>query len=371
VTTLLSFIVVIGIIVFVHELGHFLAAKSCGMKVEIFSLGFGNKIFSKTYKETEYRIAWIPLGGYVKIAGMIDESMDPDFKGEDYEYESKNAFQKFFVLSAGVVMNFILAIIIYSVMIFIQGIAEIDSTYIGSVGEGYPAEKAGLLEGDKIISVDNIQIEKWEEISKIVHKKIEEPVLFELERDNTVIKKEIITVENETLIDDKIVKVGIIGIGPRVFYKEISVFTSIAEGAKLTWFWAKMGVVSIKMMITGEAGIKDLGGPIIVAKMSGDSARGGIKTFMSFIAFISINIGFLNLLPIPALDGGHLVYILIEGITRRKVKTSIKMRIQQIGILFLLTLMIFVIFNDINRVVNDDFGPSSSNKEEQVEGEDK
>ena len=350
--TLISFIIVLGIIVLVHEFGHYAAAKLTGMKVEVFSIGFGKKLIGKKIGETEYRLAWIPLGGYVKISGMVDESLDPEggIKGEPYEFESKSSLQKGFVITAGVLMNFLLAIFIYSSIILFTGIGEADSTFISQVIADKPAEKAGLLVGDKIVEINNTTINTWQEMSKIIHSNPEQTLNLVIEREQNKIEKVVIPEAAETLIDGAIQKVGLIGIAPKVVFRDASLFESLSGGVETTVQWTKVGILSIKMLVTGEASLKDLGGPIMIAEMSGKSAKRGIQSFLAFIAFISINIGFLNILPIPMLDGGHLVYIIIEGVTRKKISTKIKLKIQQLGMAILLTLMIFAVFNDISRV---------------------
>ncbi len=357
-TTILSFIVVLGIIVFVHELGHFLAAKATGMKVETFSLGFGRKIIGKTIGDTDYRIAWIPLGGYVKISGMVDESLDPEggIKGESYEFESKNIFQKMFVISAGVIMNFLLAIVIYSVMTFSMGISELNpDAVVGETAEGFPAQKAGLVKNDKIIAINDITINSWKEMSEVIHANPEKELIIKILRNETeTIELKLTTQKQKTIIDDEFKEVGLIGISPNFTKRDASIMESISQGLETTWGWTKLTTLSLKMLIVGDASVKDLGGPIMIAEMSGRSAEAGIGPFFAFIAFISISIGFLNILPIPVLDGGHLVYIIIEGITRRKININIKLKIQQVGMALLLVLMVFTLFNDVDRFMGKD-----------------
>ncbi|PID30475.1 MAG: RIP metalloprotease RseP [Candidatus Cloacimonadota bacterium] len=350
--TILSFSVVICIIVFVHELGHYLAARLTGMRVEVFSLGFGKSIFQFQKGDTIYKLSMIPLGGYVKIAGMVDESLDgkESIEKKDDEFESKNSLQKLFVLSAGVIMNFLLAIFLYTLIIYSQGVGEINGTYIGSFQENFPAKDSGLMINDKIIKINSKPISEWEEISSIVHSKPNEEISITVNRAKEELTFKIKTIPTETVLDGKKVNIGLLGIGPSIVKKSLSFYDSFIRGLDLTYNWTKMSVMTIKMLISGEAGVKDLGGPVMIAKMSGDSAKNGFISFLGFIAFLSINIGFLNLLPIPALDGGHMVYVIIEAITRRKLSFDLKVKIQTFGMLFLFTLMIVVIFNDISRV---------------------
>ncbi|MBN1968345.1 MAG: RIP metalloprotease RseP [Candidatus Delongbacteria bacterium] len=351
-TTMLSFILVLGIIVFVHELGHFLAAKLTGMNVEVFSLGFGKSLVEYHRNGTTYKIGFLPLGGYVKITGMVDESLqnESDITGRDFEFESKSPLARLFVLSAGVMMNFLLAFTIYSVMIFTQGVSEVDGTKIGDFQEGYPAITSGLQIGDSIIKVNNNIITKWEQVSEIVHSSPNKEIKLTVDREGSELDFTMTSKSTETIIDGEKKEVGLLGISPALISKDVSIFTAVAKGAETTFFWIKMSIVTIKMLATGEAGVQDLGGPLMIAKMSGESAKQGFTTFLAFIAFISVNIGFLNILPIPMLDGGHMIYILAEVITRRKVSTKTKIKIQTFGMMFLFTLMIIVIYNDIGRL---------------------
>ncbi len=352
-TTLVSFIVLLGIIVFIHELGHYIAAKLTGMRVEIFSLGFGRALVKKQWGETEYRIAWIPLGGYVKISGMIDESMDKESqKGEPYEFESKNFFQKSFVILAGVIMNFVLAVFIYSFITFINGIPEVHSTVVRGFSEGSPAETAGIKIGDTVNGVNGTPVQNWSELTEIIHNRPGEELLVTVSRADSVLIFPVKTIAVRTLVEGEMKEIGLIGIFSDTEIKNASVLESLSEGSKTSWYWIKIGWLSIKMLITGEASLRDLGGPIMIAQMSGESARAGIWVYLAFIAFISVNIGFLNILPIPLLDGGHFMFILYEGITRRKIPQNIKFRILQAGMLILFILMIIVVINDTGRIIN-------------------
>ncbi len=353
--TIISFILVLGIIVFIHELGHFTAAKLTKMRVETFSIGFGKKLISKKMGETEYQIALIPLGGYVKISGMVDESLDPTggIKGEDYEFESKNFFQKAFFISAGVIMNFLLAIVIYTFSTYSTGI-PVATSKITKVREGFPAAQMNIMAGDSILEVNNKSFATGSEYAKYIAKKIDGKALeIKLLRNGSILTKKITpkVVEYPDIKNDlQLLKRGLIGIELNIIQQQISFFESFIEALKTTKNLTDMGIISLKLLITGKASLKELGGPIMIAKMSGESAKHGIHSLLLFIAFISINIGFLNILPIPMLDGGHLVYIIIEAIIRRRINTEIKYKIQVIGFLLVMSLSIFAIFNDIARI---------------------
>lgn len=348
--TLIAFIIVIGVIVFVHEFGHFIAAKLVGIRVERFSLGFPPKVVSKRIGDTEYCISWIPLGGYVKMAGMVDESLDgTGITGAPWEFESKNTWQKAFVLFSGVLMNFLLAVFLYGFITLVVGIGEIRTTEVNRVREGFPAAQAGIQPGDVILAVDGSTVQKWEQMSKIIHNKPEETVVVRWQRDGVIFEVPIQTRTELVLDRTKMKPIGLIGIEPVIHYRRAGLFEALGRGTLTTAGIVGLGVVSVKMLITGEASLKDLVGPIGIARLSGESVRMGILPFLGFIAFISVSIGFLNILPLPVLDGGHLLTIFIEGIRGRRISTKVKMAVQQVGLLLLLILMGVIVYNDILR----------------------
>jgi regulator of sigma E protease len=362
-TTLLSFIVVIGIIILVHELGHFLAARSCGIRVKVFSIGFGPTITSWIKGDTEYRLAWIPLGGYVQMAGMIDESLDSEdsITGAPDEFMSKNTLQKAFVISAGVIMNMLLAFVIYVLLAWIWGAANpSNEAVIGGRVEGMPAALAGIEAGDRIFSVAGETVHSWEELASAIHQYPEQEIeLGYLRAADTLF---VSLVPNAGVLPEK-GKVGLIGIEPEYEIQAVGPLEGVLLGAQKTWMVTRMASQTITSLVTAEAGLKDLGGPIMIAQMSGESARSGVMSFLAFIAFISINIGFLNILPIPVLDGGHLVYILIEAVIGRPIAPKVKLWIQQAGMVLILLLMLIVMKNDIQRIITG----SPDTTEEQVE----
>ena len=348
--SILSFIAVLGIIVFVHELGHFLAAKLVGIRVEQFSLGFPPKMIGRKWGETEYMISWLPLGGYVKMAGMIDESLDDKpLTGAPWEFMSKNFFQKVFAISAGVIMNFILAFVIYTIITLNLGIGEVGSAKIGAVEAGMPADSLGLQRGDLIIAVNGDSIADWSAMAKVIHSYPEQEIEISWMREGEVFSGKVMTVADETIVGDEIKTVGLIGIGPHVDRRPAGFVESVISGGRTTVEIAGLSILTIKMLVTGQAGIKDLVGPVGIVHFSGESARSGMVVFFGFIAFISVNIGFLNILPIPALDGGHLVYIVIESVIRRPISSKVKIIVQQVGMALLLVLLLVISYNDIMR----------------------
>ncbi|MAJ44655.1 MAG: RIP metalloprotease RseP [Candidatus Marinimicrobia bacterium] len=352
---ILSFIILLSVLVFVHELGHYMAARSVGMRVEKFYIGynlFGLGI-KKMYNETEYGIGLFPLGGYVKVAGVIDESLDPNSTGGPDEFNSKSPLQKIWFLSAGVIMNMLLAFFVFSFITFNLGIGEIDnSSKIGNTVANFPAESIGIQSGDEIIEINSKSISTWDELTSIIYDKPNEIIELKWKRNDEIISGSVRTKANERLIEDEIREIGMIGIGPVVTQKEVGLLHSLSDGYKKTVYWFVMTVKSLSMIFTGSASLDDIGGPIMIAKMAGESAKAGIWNWLNLMAIISINLAFLNILPIPGLDGGHIFFTAIEGIIQRDLPVRLKLGIQQFGMLLLFSLMIIVIYNDIARLFN-------------------
>ena len=350
-TTILATAVVLGILIIVHELGHFLAAKISNVRVEIFSLGFWPRMTGKKIGDTDYRISWIPLGGYVKLAGMIDESMDGEtLKGEPWEFMSKTPMQKIFIITAGVIMNIILAALIFSVITFTAGIGEVgESTVISGVVNEYPAAEAGMAVGDMVVSLDGNPINTWAEMTEYIHSRPNTELLVSWKRDGELFSRTILTRAEKRPVDGRIKILGMIGIRPEVTIRDAGLFESIQVGIAATYFWGRLTFSALGMLIAGEESFKSIGGPIFIAKLAGDSARTGIDSLFRLIAVLSVNLAILNILPIPAFDGGHLVVIIIEWIKKGPLAVKTKMVIQQVGFAIFLVIAVLVIFNDLTR----------------------
>lgn len=388
-TTLISFIILLGILVTIHELGHFLAARSVGVYVEKFSIGMPPRIFTITSKNkgwlfrlffykrvgdsfkwapifetffnkrnrigtnTEYVIALLPLGGYVKMAGMLDENMDATIYGKDDEFMSKPLWAKIWILSAGVLMNILLAIFIFSSIGYFQGIPEYSKDpVVFQLQENMPAEQAGILPGDRITKIGNAYISTWEDMTNVIHAKPLENLEITIDRSgqskNFSLKTSFTLIPQNGVIDT----IGIIGISPEFYYKNIDLTASILIGIDRTISSFDLIISSIGMLFSGSASVRDLGGPIMIAQLAGQTAEAGLIPYFTFMALLSVNLAFLNILPIPGLDGGHIFIHLIEGVIRKPLTIKTKMVIQQIGMAFLLMLMFTVIFSDITRLFN-------------------
>ena len=389
-TFLWATIFVLGVLIFVHELGHFIAARSVGIRVDRFSIGFpprfisitsisdgwnfrvyfyknegGKLIWGPVYERqiqrmgraesgTEYVLALIPLGGYVKMAGMIDESMDTYVTDAPYEFMSKPTWAKIWVLCAGVIMNLITAFIIFSGIAYVQGKADIlDEPIVSEVRNDMPAQEAGILSGDRITAIDGSTINTWKELTNVIHKIPNTPILLTIERGENKFNISLITTSMIVPNSDKMMDtLGAIGIVPQIIYSDIFWDEALSAGVVATFNSVGMIIMSLQMLTTGAASVSDLGGPIMIAQLAGQTANEGWIPLLSFMALISVNLAFLNILPIPGLDGGHIFIILIESVIRRPLTLKARMVIQQIGMTFLLILMVTVVFNDITRLFN-------------------
>ncbi len=352
-TTILAFLFVIGIPIFLHELGHYTAARLTGMRVEKFYIGFNlfGLGIKKVINGTEYGIGVFPLGGYVKISGMVDESLDPSTTGADYEFQSKNTFQKLFFLSAGVLMNFLLTICIVAGLTFINGIGELDNRpIIGQVMPESPADNVGLVEGDIILEINQHSFSTWTEMTGVIQQNPLEEIHILWQHEGQKLSGTVITDSTRQMIDGEIKLVGMLGIGATVNMRNASFPESIIAGVQRTYYWLKMMLDSLKALVTGGASFKDFVGPIFFAKVAGETAQNGLVSLLGLMALLSVNLGLINILPIPGLDGGHALMALVEGVFRRKLPLSIKMGIQQIGVLFLLLLFVYIFVNDILRL---------------------
>ncbi len=351
-TTLLATVFVLGILIFFHELGHFLVAKKSGIRVERFSLGFPPKLIGKKIGDTEYCISWVPLGGYVKMAGE-----DPDqkeIKGEPWEFMSKPVGTRALVVFAGPAMNFLLAILIFWGIIFFAGKQEIheDTNQIGLVAAGGPADEAGIKPDDRIISINGIEVATFKEMAEIIYQQVEKPVEVKWIRDGEQHTATITTFKDRILDETGEVKyVGKIGIGPSYTTVKVGFFRSLLEGISTAVFILVETIKFIIGLITGAASIKLVGGPVFIAQVAGQTARAGFVSLLSFTALLSINLSLINVLPIPVLDGGHLLFLGIEKMRGRPLSLKQRAAMQQIGFAFLILLIIFITYNDFLRLI--------------------
>jgi regulator of sigma E protease len=347
---IVSVIVLLGVLIFVHELGHFLVAKLSGVGVLKFSLGFGPKIIGKTVGETEYLVSAVPLGGYVKLLGESEEDeIEPE--DEKRSFQRQPVSKRMAIVFAGPLFNFVFAIVVFSV-IFGIGVPSLTST-VGGVKEGAAAMIAGIEEGDRILAIDGNKIELWSELADVIGDSEGRGLEFEIERDDKILHIEVVPEKKEgTNIFGEEVDSYQIGISSSqvMMVKRYNPLEAVFQGIGQTWSVTKLVIVGIYKIFEGVVSPRELGGPILIAKMSGEFAKQGLIPFVFFMAFLSINLGVLNLLPIPVLDGGHLMFFLIEAATGKEVNVRWREMAQQVGFFLLIMLMIFVFWNDIVRI---------------------
>ena len=345
-TTILATVFVLGILVFFHELGHFLVAKRAGIRVEKFSLGFPPTLLSKKWGETEYAIGIIPLGGYVKMAG---ENPNEESHGAPYEFMSKPVWKRFLVIFAGPFMNFILAIVVLAGLYMIRG-KEIEAVFIGQIAEGSPAEKAGFTTGDEIIAIDGVEVRTFQDMASQIYKKVEEPVAIKWRRAGGIKTDTVITYRDKAVTPQgDTIEVGKIGVGHQPVFRRLGVVSSAGAGFNQAVFYVEKVFEFVFGLITRSVTPAEIGGPILIGQLAGATARAGFDILLEFLALLSVNLAVLNILPIPLLDGGHILFLLIEKIKGSPLSMKTRLVVQQIGIAFLLILVIFVTFNDIRR----------------------
>ena len=350
--TIVSFIFVLGVLVFIHELGHFLVAKRSGIFVEKFSIGFPPYAYKKKWGETEYCIGIIPLGGFVKMAG---ENPEEESTGADNEFMSKSVGTRAAVLFAGPFSNYLLAIIIFIGLAFVQGKPVFDSKKIvvGMVDETKGAYAAGLRPDDVIISINNTPVQNFDSLRFQIYKMTPESELaLQWVRGTDTMSENIKTyagtIPNE---DGGIDTVSMIGFAQNpMTYEKVGFTEAIVAGFDEANYWVVGTVDMLKKLVTAKQSMKELGGPVAIAQMSGQVAEKGLLALFSFMAVLSVNLGVMNVLPIPVLDGGHLVFLLIEKLKGSPVSVKGRMMAQQVGVFMLLGLILFVTYNDILRV---------------------
>jgi regulator of sigma E protease len=439
--TILSFVVVLGVLISVHEFGHFIVAKAVGIQVLRFSLGFGRPLISWRRGETEYWISWIPLGGYVKMAGLEEEGMVGDLEGgkADVAIDPARAFDhkplpaRMAVILAGVTMNLFLAFVIYTGLIAVAGepraaLTPVDSVdasqlppgaealatlrrgdrivringdslktwddfdkkiltgpaelrfqvagrpepiaihvprdtgarhqlaraivplfpaRIGPVVLGQPAHRAGLRGGDVVVRIGSDTVVSWTDMVRRIRESVGKPLVLTVFRGDSLIRIPVTPVPTDSVGQH----FGVIGAGPNppVVHVPVGLGTALSVGVGQTGAQLVAVVTSVKRLVTGHASARELGGVIAIAQMSGQAARLGIDWYLQFLAFFSVSLAVLNLLPIPVLDGGHAMFLIAEAIRRRPLSPQLRMRLTQFGMLIILVIMVIALSNDVLR----------------------
>lgn len=350
-TTFFAFIIVLGVLIFFHELGHFLVARLCGVGVEKFSLGFGPRLFGKKAGITDYRVSAIPLGGYVKMVGdEPDAEVEPDLRHLSFTH--KSVTKRILIVAAGPLFNMLLAALIFMGINMLHG-SFIPLPTVGTVTPQSPAQKAGIQPGDRIISIDGHTVDTWDDMKILISESGGKALGISVEREGGTLALEIapgLTMDKNIFGEDvERFVIGITSSGDG-YTKDLSLIEAGKLSIYQTYNITKLTIVSVAKIIQGKISTKNLGGPIMIAEMAGQQAKEGTLNLVFFIALLSVNLAILNFLPIPVLDGGHLLFFFIEAIMRRPLNQKLREMAQQAGIFILILLMIFVFYNDISRI---------------------
>ncbi|MFW0777391.1 MAG: RIP metalloprotease RseP [Rickettsiales bacterium] len=359
--TLLAFFIVLSVIVFIHEFGHYIVAKICGVKIEAFAIGFSKELFGFTDKSgTRWKLCALPLGGYVKMFGDASaaSTADADAMDEMSEADKKLTFhhkslpRKTAIVAAGPMANFVLTICIFTYFIMTTGLPSVEPV-VGEIMPDTPAAASGLKTGDRIIQINEDKVSRFNDIPYLISTNLGTPVDLHIERGDK--KMNIVLTPKEVETDDglgnKITR-PLIGIKSMdMKYEDVGLVTALGESVRRTYMICETTLKVIGQIVTGKRGAQDLKGPVGIAQLSGQAAEKDFYTVLWLIAMLSANLGLINLLPIPLLDGGHLAYYAAEALRGRPMAEKVQEYGFRAGFVILFTLMAFTLFNDLRRLI--------------------
>jgi regulator of sigma E protease len=342
---IISFIVVFSAVILAHEFGHYYFSRRAGIKILELGIGFGPRLFGFLKNSTLYTLNLFPLGGFIRIAGIEPEGETKDDKySEEESYQKKRPSQKFMSVFGGPLFNIILAFIIFYVMFVFTGVPKDISNEIATIQPGSVAARVGIMPGDKIIAISGKKIVKMMDAVDLIHKSAGKTLLLTIDRKGTTLK---ISARPEL---NKKLKIGLIGFSLKPIYARTNPITALVDSLKQVVAVSMVILYTLGLLVIGKVSILDLAGPVGIAQFTGQVAGEGLVPLLSFTAFLSINLGLANLLPIPALDGGRLVFIIIEWIRKKAIDIKLENKIHSIGLTILLGLMAVVTVNDIFRI---------------------
>ncbi|HEX7858572.1 MAG TPA: RIP metalloprotease RseP [Sphingobium sp.] len=354
--TIIAFVAVIGPLVFVHEMGHYWVARLCGVHAETFSIGFGKEILHwHDRRGTRWRVAALPLGGYVKFAGDMNASSqsDPDWlalpaEAREKTFQSKRIWQRAAIVLAGPAANFLFSILILAGFALAYG-ENVTSSQIGGVRPGSAAASAGVLPGDKVTAIDGAAVDRFDQLSRSVVGRPGEQIRLTIQRGDEALTVPITIgtrIERDRFGNEY--RLGMLGVTSRTTeVRPVSPLKAPVIAVRQVGEIVVMMVDGLGQVISGRRSVDELGGPLKIAQISGEQAMRGPESFIFFIALISINLGFINLLPIPMLDGGHLLFQGIEALQRKPVSPRVQEIAYRSGLALLLAVMVMVTFNDL------------------------
>ena len=349
--SIVAFLVVLGVLVFVHEMGHYLAARWWGIHVEAFSIGFGRPIAKWTDRlGTVWKLSWLPLGGYVKLHGQEQPAdASPEERAgwiRGRTFHEKSVLSRAIVVAAGPIANFLLAIVLFTALFAVVGRPESVPVFSGIVADG-PAAAAQLKVGDRVTSIDGAPVARFEDIRRIIFDKPDETLNILINRDG----QPLVVPVRIGMREQGGVRTGFLGVaGALGDYQRMGPLQAVGAGVAQTWDVVVQTIQSFGQILSGSRGSEELGGPLRIAEMSGQVAKLGVASLISFIALLSINLGLINLFPIPILDGGHLVFYGIEALRGRPLPLRAQKVGFQAGAALLGTLFIFATWNDLTHL---------------------
>ncbi|MFP4167318.1 MAG: RIP metalloprotease RseP [Desulfonatronovibrionaceae bacterium] len=349
--SVVAVILVLGLLIFFHELGHFLAARVLKIGVSTFSLGFGPRIFGFGSGRTDYRVAAVPLGGYVQLVGeSVDAELPEGFTEKD-SFSLRPVWQRIMVVGAGPAFNFLLAFLIYWGVFLAQGQMHL-MPQVGEVDPDLPAHEAGLKSGDVVTAVNGHKIEYWEDLATRIKDSEGSRLVLTVQREGDIRRIKVIPemIERKNIFGEtkEVPQIGVAASGETV-YSSLTPAGSLVAAGQQTWRLTVLTVKGIVKLIERVIPLDNIGGPIMIAQVVSQQAEEGLVNLLGITALISINLGLLNLLPIPVLDGGHIVFFAIEGILRRPLDERLQAAATKIGLALLVALMGLAIFNDLWR----------------------
>ncbi|MBU1275113.1 MAG: RIP metalloprotease RseP [Proteobacteria bacterium] len=349
---MVSAIIVLGVLIFVHELGHFLLAKKAGVGVKVFSLGFGPRLIGFKKGETDYRLSAIPLGGFVRMVGENPgDEVTPEEQATSFAH--KKVGWRLAIVAAGPLSNIVFALVVYFAVLMLWGLPTI-TTQVGGLLPGSPALAAGVQKGDKVLAINGQPTADWGDMVRAIQKSGGQPLQVALERNRRQLTVTIAPRQEEVtdIFGEKhqVFRVGIAA-SQQTVTRPVGLMEATELAFRKTYWAGELIIMSVVKIIQAKVSVENLGGPIMIAQVASEAASHGLAPLLDLAALISVNLAILNLLPIPALDGGHIFFFLYEAVTRRPVSVAAREKAQQVGMVLLILLMIFIFYNDIARLL--------------------
>ena len=349
----LAVVLVLGVLIAFHEMGHFLMARVLGIGVKTFSVGFGPRLLGFRGKLTDYRLSIIPLGGFVSLVGESEEGEIPERFEERHSFMKRPAWQRMLVVLAGPLFNVVLAMLIYWGLFWAQGQYEL-LPVVGEVRAESPAQVAGMEAGDRILAIDGQDIRFWREMAALIESSEGRTLAMVVQRGGRELELNVtpkVDVRKNLFGED--IRTPLIGISSagETMVIPLDGGSSFLAGARQTWDMVSLTAVGFWKIIQGIVPLDNVGGPIMIAQLVSEQAKRNISDLLFLTALISVNLGLLNLLPIPVLDGGHILFYGIEAVTRRPVNAKVREVTTRIGLTFLILLMLLAIYNDLQRTL--------------------